>query len=567
MAKAETKKNLESEPVVDTLTVTVDGKAVEVPKTMPDPMDGRPIPTTMIQACKLAGAEVPHFCYHPKLPVAGNCRMCLVEFGTLAMDKNRKPIVDAEGQPVVRKMPRPAIACATPVSPNMEIYTQSEGTVEMRRAVMEFLLINHPLDCPICDQAGECRLQEYSVDHGQGASRFVEQKVHKPKQVDLGPRIMLDDERCILCSRCIRFTRDIAGDDALGFVDRGSHSTLAHYPNRPFDNNYTLNTVDICPVGALTSKDFRFQMRVWFLKESSSICSGCATGCNITVGSRENRIYRFTPRENDAVNSSWMCDAGRLDYKWVGREDRLKNVQVRNNDGVLVPSDWSRALGEIADILREVPEDSVALIASARLSNEELYLLNLLAGKLGAVTDSIPRKGDKDALLVHADKNPNMNGAIATGISTKRPGSKLKLIAKGIKSGALKTLIVFGENLSACEMDDELLSTLEHLIVCDILPNETTASADYLLPGCSHLEKRGTFINAKGRVQKFMRAVEQPGDSRPEWEFLLELLKRIDGTNGVASIEGLFNQMAADVPALDGVSWGDLGETGVSIEI
>ena len=190
----------------------------------------------------------------------------------------------------------------------MEIYTNTPGVKQMREGVLEFLLINHPLDCPICDQAGECKLQEYSVEYGQANSRFAEEKVHKPKHVDLGPRIVLDDERCILCTRCIRFSRDIAGDDALGIVNRGSYNTLSAYPGKAFDNNYTLNTVDICPVGALTSKDFRFQMRVWFLKETKSVCTSCATGCNIVIGSREEKIYRYEPRENDAVNSCWMCD-------------------------------------------------------------------------------------------------------------------------------------------------------------------------------------------------------------------------------------------------------------------
>ena len=222
--------------------------------------------------------DVPHYCYHPKLPVAGNCRMCLVEFGTPAIGPDRKPILNPDGTPKIAKAPRPAIACATPISPGMEIYTDTPAVKQMREGVLEFLLINHPLDCPICDQAGECKLQEYSVDYGQSASRFVEAKVHKPKRVDLGPRIVLDDERCILCTRCIRFTRDIVGDDALGIVNRGSYNTLTAYPGKVFDNNYTLNTVDICPVGALTSKDFRFQMRVWFLKETKSLCTSCATG-------------------------------------------------------------------------------------------------------------------------------------------------------------------------------------------------------------------------------------------------------------------------------------------------
>ncbi len=207
--------------------------------------------------------------------------MCLVEFGLPSIGPDRKPVLNPDGTPRITRSvlpyepgtPRGAIACATPISPGMEIYPSSPATKQMREAVLESLLINHPLDCPICDQAGECKLQEYSMDYGTAASRFVEEKVHKPKQFDLGPRIMLDDERCILCSRCIRFTRDIAGDDALGFTDRGSQSTLTRYPGKNFDNNYTLNTADICPVGALTSKDFRFQMRVWFLKETKSLCT------------------------------------------------------------------------------------------------------------------------------------------------------------------------------------------------------------------------------------------------------------------------------------------------------
>src|SRR5438046_4410513 len=206
------------------LKVKVDSKEIEVPKTVPDPITGKPLPTTMIQACALAKVDVPHYCYHPKLLVAGNCRMCLVEFGTPAMGADRKPIFNPDGMPKITKAPRPAIACATPVSPGMEIYTNTPAVKQMRQGVLEFLLINHPLDCPICDQAGECKLQEYSVEYGQAQSRFVETKVHKPKQVNLGPRIMLDDERCILCTRCIRFTKDIVGDDKLGIINRGSRS-------------------------------------------------------------------------------------------------------------------------------------------------------------------------------------------------------------------------------------------------------------------------------------------------------------------------------------------------------
>jgi NADH-quinone oxidoreductase subunit G len=553
-------------PAVETVTVNVDGVAIQVPKTTADPMTGKPIPTTMLQACNQARVDVPHYCYHPKLPVAGNCRMCLVEFGTPAMGPDRKPVMNPDGTPKIAKSPRPAIACATPISPGMEIYTNTPGVDQMRKGVLEFLLINHPLDCPICDQAGECKLQEYSVEYGQAQSRFVEHKVHKPKRVDLGPRIVLDDERCILCTRCIRFTRDIVGDDALGIVNRGSFNTITAYPGRQFDNNYTLNTVDICPVGALTSKDFRFKMRVWFLKETKSICTSCGTGCNIVIGSREEKIYRYEPRQNDAVNSTWMCDYGRLNYKWIQREDRLTNVMVRRN-GQLQESDWGTAIVEISRKLSAAAAGSVAIVGSARLTNEELFLLSKLAKKLDAITDSVPRSGPGDKLLLNTDRNPNTNGAKLTGIAANPIGSALPKIADGIKSGKIKTLMVFSEDVTKHGIGADVLAKVETLIVCDILPNATTNAAHYVLPGCAHAEKRGTMANVKGRVQKFMKAVEARGAARPEWEILHELVFNVTGQNGFVSIEGLFNQMAKEIPALAGVTWAGLGDTGATIQI
>jgi NADH-quinone oxidoreductase subunit G len=549
-------------PAVEMITVKIDGQSVSVPKTTPDPLTGKPIPTTMIQACHAVKVDVPHYCYHPKLPVAGNCRMCLVEFGTPAMGPDRKPILNPDGTVKIAKSPRPAIACATPISPGMEIYTNTAGVTDMRKAVLEFLLINHPLDCPICDQAGECKLQEYSVDYGQSQSRFVEKKVHKPKRVDLGPRIVLDDERCILCSRCVRFTKDVVGDDALGFVNRGSYNTLTHYPGKPFDNNYTLNTVDICPVGALTSKDFRFKMRVWFLKETKSLCTSCGTGCNIVIGSREDKVYRYEPRENDAVNSSWMCDYGRLNYKWIGREDRLREVKIRQ-----ATSSWATAIRELSQMLSAARKGSVALIASARQTNEELYLLKQLADRLGAITDSVPRRGEGDKLLLNSDRNPNTNGSQLIGVGARELGSNIPKIAEAIRNGNVTTLIVFGEDVTRHGLSSDLLNKLETLIVSDILPNKTTEAAHYLLPGNAHAEKRGTFTNVKGRVQRFMKAVEPPGNARAEWEFLHELVFNVTGQNGFVSIEGLFNQMAKEVPAFAGLTWAGLGDLGASVPV
>jgi len=566
MSAAPTTETKPAPPAIEKIKVKVSGREIEVPRLSPD-WQGKPAPTTMLQACEAAGVTVPHYCYHPKLPVAGNCRMCLVEFGTPALGPDRKPILNPDGTPKIAKSPRPAIACATPISPGMEIYTNTPSVKAMRQGVLEFLLINHPLDCPICDQAGECKLQEYSVDYGESASRFVEAKVHKPKAVDLGPRIMLDDERCILCTRCIRFTRDVAGDDKLGIVNRGSYSTLVAYPSKAFDNNYTLNTVDICPVGALTSKDFRFQMRVWFLKESKSVCTSCATGCNIVIGSREEKVYRYTPRENDAVNGPWMCDAGRLNYKWIGRADRLAEVRRKNVEGRSEKTTWAVALNEIAEKLKKVQAGSVAIVASARQTNEELWLLSKLKSKLGAISDSVPRIGEGDKLLVNADKNPNTNGARLTGICFTEMGLNLPKIADGISRGQIKTLIVFGADVTKHGIGADLLGRLETLIVSDILPNETTKLAHCVLPGCAHAEKRGSFTNTKGRVQKFMKAVEPPGDARPEWDFLHDLVYNVTGQDGFLTIEGLFNEMAKDVPAFNGLTWAGLGDTGVTVKI
>ena len=565
---AEEKQTAEP-PVIETMTVKVDGKEVEVPKLTQD-WQGNMAPTTVLQACKHAGIEIPHYCYHPKLPVAGNCRMCLVHVGMPGRPgpDGKSPTnedgslkIDPMVLPYERQTPKGVIGCATNLVPGMEIYANSPETKQMREAVLESQLINHPLDCPICDQAGECKLQEYSSEHGQSESSFAEYKVHKPKKVDLGPRIMLDAERCVLCTRCIRFSRDIADDEALGIVNRGSYNTISTFLDTSFDNNYTLNTVDICPVGALTSKDFRFQMRVWFLKETKSLCTGCGTGCNTVVGSRENRMYRYEPRENNAVNGPWMCDSGRLNYKWIGSEDRLSEVSGA--------SGWATAITEISAKLKEAQPGSVAIVGGARQTNEELYLLKKLANKLEAITDSAPRKGQGDKLLSCPDKNSNSTGSRLIGIANEELGSRFAEIAQGIEDGTITSLIVFGDDVTKHGINEALLDKLDLLVVSDILPNTTTSKAHYLLPGCAHTEKRGTFTNIKGHVQKFMKALDAPGDARPEWEFLHELVENTTGQNGFSTIEGLFNQMTGEVEAFKDkeLTWASLGDEGVTVEI
>jgi len=434
---------------------------------------------TLLQACEQAGAEIPRFCFHERLSIAGNCRMCLIE---------------VKGGP-----PKPVASCAMNVrdlrpGPNGEppvMFTKSPMVKKAREGVMEFLLINHPLDCPICDQAGECRLQEFSVEFGKGESRFIEEKVKKPKHVDIGERIVLDDERCIMCSRCIRFMQEVAHDDVLGFLNRGSHTTLSVYPGKRLDSNYSLNTVDICPVGALTSKDFRFKMRVWFLKETKSIDVTCGTGSNIVIWSRENIVHRITPRENDFVNSCWMPDSHRMNFHHLHSDARLQAPVVKGEEA---PATWPRAIAAAAEQLRGRNPSDMAIIASARLSNEELFLVRRLAATLKIDNvDVLPRPQTGDGFLVSNDGNPNTTGAKMLGLAT----GKLPEIVQGVESGKISGLIVLGEDAVDCGISADSLRKLGALVVMGISANRTTEHATALLPSSAWAEKRGTMINPK----------------------------------------------------------------------
>ena len=540
---------------VQTLNVQVDGVWHQFPKG-----------TRVIEACSQAGAYVPRYCYHPKLSSPGNCRMCLIEMGMPKMGPDRKPEIGADGKPVINWIPRPQISCAQDVAEGMGIRTDSPMAQECRKGVMEFLLINHPLDCTICDQAGECRLQEFSVEYGNDSSRFLEEKVHKPKHVDLGPRIVLDDERCILCSRCIRFTKEIAKDDALGFVDRGSYTTLTAHPGRRFDNNYTLNTVDICPVGALTSKDFRFKMRVWFLKETRSICTSCGTGCNTVIGSRQETMYRQTPRENNDVNSAWMCDHGRLNFHFLHDAGRLTTPMVRQSSHVLQAVDWRKAISTAAAQLREFKPGEIAVVASARMTNEELYLTRRLANVLQCdVMDVVPREGEADDILLSADRNPNTTGARLLKVADRNPGSRLPDIIEGIKTGKFHAVLCLGEDLSRHGIEARVLEELPCLIATSILPNPTTAAATVVLPGVGFAEKRGSMINLKGRLQRLNRAIPAPGEAHDDWEILRDLIQALGGGNGLYMIEDVFKAMANEVPELKGLSLSKIGDLGVQV--
>src|SRR3984893_16514828 len=539
---------------VPLLNVQIDGVWHQFPKG-----------TRVIEACEQVGSYVPRYCYHKKLSSPGNCRMCLIEMGMPKLGPDRRPELGADGKPMINWMPRPQISCAQDVADGMGVRTSSPLVKECQRGVMEFLLINHPLDCPICDQAGECRLQEFSVDFGTSKSRFLGNKVKIPKNVDLGPRVTLDDERCILCSRCIRFCQEIAHDDVLGFVDRGSYTVLTAHPGKRLENNYSLNTVDICPVGALTSTDFRFKMRVWFLKETKSICTSCATGCNTVIGSREDVIYRQTPRENDHVNSSWMCDYGRLNFYYLQSDSRLLEPQIRYQ-GKLVPADWPTAIAQAALQLKQFSGPEIAIVVSGRMTNEELWLASQLAKSLGVQwIDIVPRRGPGDDILLSTDRNPNTNGARLILGSASEPGAKLMAIAEAVKSGQIKALVILKENTMHLGIPVEQLAKLPAFIVMNTLPNEATEKASIVLPACGFAEKRGSMIYCKGRLQRLNRAVRPPGHPRDDWEILRDLLQAIGGGDSIPSIDDVFRRISETVPLFAGLSLSKIGDLGVHI--
>lgn len=548
--------------------ITVDGKELEFKQGQ-----------TVIETAKEHGIEIPHFCWHPSLSISGNCRVCLVE---------------------IEKMPKLAIACSTLAADGMVVHTKSDKTLQARNAVMEFFLINHPLDCPICDEAGECKLQDYAYHHGYGESRFDEIKNRKEKRLELGPRIMFDGERCISCSRCIRFSDEIAKENQLTFVQRGDRVTIRTFPGEEFDNAYTLNTVDICPVGALTSRDFRFKARVWDMSSTKTICPGCARGCNIDMWVRNNEIMRLTPRENHDVNEYWMCDWGRLNtFKFVNDEDRIDDARVREGDGFKKVS-IEEGINAAAQELKKYKSNEIAFIGSAFATCEDNYVLAKFAKEQFSANNidfaRFVNEDDYDDILIKADKTPNTWGAENTGIKPGKNGADFKGIINEIKNGNIKALLIMEDNIAIINEEySNALKKLELLVVLAVNENETTKLANIILPASAYAEKNGTFVNFEGRIQRIRPAVvttemerslegmsmsrlDKFGtkydswasgnrvNAKPSWQLLSMLSQRLGGKIDYQMAEDVFDEISKSNKDFKGLDYDIIGEQGAQIE-
>jgi NADH-quinone oxidoreductase subunit G len=530
------------------VTITLNGNEVEVPNGI-----------NAVEAAALHGSEVPHYCYHPKLSVAGNCRMCLVEMGTPMRDRaTGDPILEEDGSPKIGWVPKPVIGCATNVSPGMHLRTESDLVNDCREGVMEFLLVNHPLDCPICDQAGECRLQEFATDYGRGYSRYIERKNVKPKRTRLGPRVTLDDERCILCSRCIRFSQEVAKDDVLGFVDRGSFSTLTCFPGKELSNNYSLNTVDICPVGALTSTDFRFKMRVWFLKETKSICPESSAGCNTTVSSREGVIQRITPRRNDLVNDTWMTDSGRELHKNVRSENRILRPSVDKSDLPLNDA--------IDRSIQCLSGKRIGVVASCHSTVEEQILTKIFADRTGAQIFIRGHFGEDDGILLSADRTPNLRGALVTGLTDTYPDEKLTALNDVLSRGELDSLLVINEDLFDSGVSDENLRKVS-IVYLGTHSNQSSGLADVVLPGLVSFEKSGSYINRSFIAQAFEQSVPGPVGLKSQVEILALIISGLTEENiSFSNLDEIWKLVRSDEESLlADIKFSDLLKNGLQI--
>ena len=504
------------------VNLTIEGRSVSVPEG-----------TTLLEAAKTVGVLIPHYCYHPGLPVAGVCRMCLVE---------------------VEKAPKLAPSCATTVVEGQVVHVHSEKSLDARKGVLEMLLINHPLDCPICDQSGECELQDYTFQEGREDSRYREPKRFNPAE-DFGGDVIYVPNRCILCTRCVRFMDDIAHDPALNVSERGDRALIGKFEGRDLTHPWAANVVDLCPVGALLSKDFLNKARAWELDRTASVCPNCTQGCNVIMETRENQVVRMRPRPNEHVNAFFMCDWGRLNYRWMNEKNRAERPMVRSN-GSLAPAAWEVAITAAA---RALSGKSVFVAASPMLSNESLYLLTqLMQGGSGAfrVTegDEAPLPGVED-LALRRERAANVIGAEALGFHKTRD------LLGGLKQGDV--LVIAGEDLSG--IDASALGPASDLIVIGSVLPEAASNASVVLPIANFAEEEGTVTNLRGRVQRFTQARQAPGETRPSWLVLGDLLGAMGRQSSFFLPSEVFAKLASSTKEFAGLSYDTIGFKGLPL--
>ena len=509
-----------------TVTLTIEGRQVTVPNG-----------TTILEAAKAAGVLIPHYCYHPGLPVAGVCRMCLVD---------------------VEKAPKLAPSCATAAVEGQVVHVHSEKALEARTGVLEMLLINHPLDCPICDQAGECELQDYTFQEGRPQGRYHEPKRFNPVE-DFGGDVVYVANRCILCTRCVRFMDDIAHDPVLNVSERGDRAFIGKFEGQDLTHPWAGNVIDLCPVGALLSKDSLNKARAWEMDRTASVCPGCSQGCNMIIETRDNVVVRLRPRANDSVNKYFMCDHGRLDYRWMNRPDRVDVPMVRAGS-TLASADWEEATATASAMLKG---KRAFVLASPRLSNEALFFLSQIVSRTSGAGAFRVEQGEEaplpgvPGLALRKDRAPNVRGAELLGFA--RSGSPLSAMKQG------DVLIVADEELAGVEAPD-LARAGAVIVIGTTLPAWARHLAAVVLPIANAVEEDGTFTNIEGRVQRFLQAKAAPGFARPSWWVASDLLGAIGGNGGFMLATQAFAALAGSHPEFTGMSYDVLALTGRSIK-
>ena len=522
--------------------ITIDNRTIDVEAN-----------TSIIKAAERVGIYIPRYCYHPSLSIVATCRMCIVE---------------------VEKAPKLMPACSTQVMDGMVVHTDTEKVKSARKEILEFLLINHPLDCPICDQAGECFLQDYYMDYGLYHSRFrQEDKIRRRKRRIIGNNLVLDNERCILCSRCVRFLQEVTKTEELTVAERGDNSEIDLREGKTVDNPYSLNLADICPVGAITSRDFRFQSRVWFLQRTNSICTGCATGCNVEAHHRNGKVYRLLPRHNGNVNGHWMCDFGRLSYKVLMSESRVTKADIRVNEGTK-PGNIKDVLKEtikiIEKIIKDNGADSIGVMGSANQSLENNLALAEFArksiGTKNICMDFPFEQGIKDGILINKDPMPNSSGARL--IHTANNGISIDQFFSLLKAGRIKLVIVSGNDLYFFrEKLSEVLSDAPKPKIIGFMSDMSNFpwQVDCILPVPTCFEERGMFINYAGLLQKTEPAVSAKDGIKPLWELLNEASLLMGKSIELKDRSAILGKLSQTIKEINGITYEKIGEKGVKV--